>query len=81
MIVAMRPQTAFIPSLLQQAFRDVSRGGVKLRSYISHDVPYLPPKFYLKFYPRLLRQRSDSSLEFLRIENKQIRTVPNGSSS
>ena len=49
MIVAMRPQTAFIPSLLQQAFRDVSRGGVKLRSYISHDVPYLPPKFCLRF--------------------------------
>ena len=48
MIVAMRPQTAFIPSLLQQAFRDVSKlskGGVKLRSYISHDVPYLPQNF------------------------------------
>ena len=50
MIVAMRPQTAFIPSLLQQAFRDVSSGGVKLRSYMSHNVPYLPPKILLKIH-------------------------------
>ena len=51
MIVAMRPQTAFIPSLLQQAVRDVSRGGVKLRSYISHNLPLIfAPKILLKIH-------------------------------
>ena len=52
MIVAMRPQTAFIPSLLQQAFRDVSRGRVKLRSHFSHNVPYftLAPKILFKIH-------------------------------
>ena len=47
MIVAMRPQTAFIPSLLQQAVRDVSRGG----AYISHNVPLIfAPKILLKIH-------------------------------
>ena len=43
MIVAMRPQTAFIPSLLQQAFRDVSRGGVRVE--LSYDLT--SPTMYL----------------------------------